>query len=84
MADYSIKVNLVRHYLSAPTNQILTPKELNEWCALHKLDFAHVKTLNADLVACGILRERKKPQVFFQIYDDGCDGGLSVKLEKLV
>jgi hypothetical protein len=31
MADYSIKLRLVRHYLSAPQNQILTPKELNEW-----------------------------------------------------
>lgn len=72
--DIVIKFRLVQHYLSGEDTQILTIKELQDWSAQHSYDFNVVKQQNNVLVLEGVLRERKKPILCFQIVesDDQC------------
>ena len=67
--EYIIKFKLIDHYLKSDQNQILTIKELQEWALHEGYDNTQVKIMNMQLVYDGILRERKKPFLFYQIID---------------
>lgn len=78
--EFAVKFKLIDYYLSSIQTQILTPKDILEWAHQHSFDPSVAKAINQQLVGEGILRERKKPFLFYQIVDSTDDQGLASKL----
>jgi hypothetical protein len=57
--DFSIKIKLIKHYLSSPEAQIQTSKDLQDWVTAQGLDPTLAKQMNQQLEDEGIIRRRK-------------------------
>jgi hypothetical protein len=68
MAEPQIKYLLLKHYLGqSDCSQIQTVKDLQDFATQHSFDFAKVKACNLTLLHRGLIKERKKPILYYQV-----------------